>query len=158
MPDIAPPEFRRLLGHFATGVTIITLVRPDGRPAGMTASSLASVSLEPPLVSVCVGSDAEIHPLMAGAERWTVNILADDQEALSRRFAEPDVDRFAGVGYETTARGLVLLTGALAYLECEPYAQHPAGDHTLFLGRVVGGDTNAGSPLLYYRGGYGAPA
>lgn len=158
MPDIAPPEFRRLLGHFATGVTIITLVRPDGRPAGMTASSLASVSLEPPLVSVCVGLDAEIHPLLAGADRWTVNVLADDQEALSRRFAEADGNRFDGIGYATTPGGLVLLAGALAHIECEPYAHYPAGDHTLFLGRVVGGATNAGSPLLYYRGGYGPPA
>lgn len=157
MPDIDPSEFRHLLGHFATGVTIITLARPDGVPAGMTASSLASVSLQPPLVSVCIDRDAEIHPLMLEIDRWTVNILADDQETLSRRFAEPSQDRFAGVGYTTTATGLVLLNGALAHLECEPEARHDAGDHTLFIGRVVGGSAHEGRPLLYYRGGYGSP-
>lgn len=156
MPDLDPPEFRHLLGHFASGVTIITLARADGLPAGMTASSLASASLQPPLVSVCIDRDAEIHPLMLEAERWTVNILADDQEALSRRFAESSQDRFDGVGY-TTAGGLVVLDGTLAHLECEPEAHHDVGDHTMFVGRVVGGSAYGGRPLLYYRGGYGTP-
>lgn len=158
MRGVAPPEFRRLLGHFATGVTVVTLRRPDGRPAGMTASSLASVSLEPPLVSVGVGCDAEIHPLIRVAERWTVNILAHDQETLSRRFAETDIERFDGIGHAITPAGHVVLDGVLAHLECEPFASHSAGDHTLFLGRVVGGATRPGRPLLYYRGGYGPPA
>lgn len=157
MPDIDPPEFRHLLGHFATGVTIITVTRPDGRPAGMTASSLAAVSLQPPLVSVCIDRSAELLPLMHRVERWTVNILADSQEALSRRFAEPNDDRFDGIGYTATPHGLVLLDGTLAHLECEPHAHHEAGDHTLFLGRVVGGAARPGRPLLYYRGGYGSP-
>ncbi len=157
MPDVDPAAFRELLGHFATGVTIVTAVGPDGRPVGMTASSLASVSLDPPLVSLCVDQAADIHPILLEADRWTINILTDRQEALSRRFAEPEHDRFDGVGYATTADGLVLLEGALAHIECERFAQHEAGDHTLFLGRVVGGATHAGKPLLYYRGGYGTP-
>lgn len=157
MPDIAPPEFRRLLGHFATGVTIITTVGADGAPVGMTASSLASVSLHPPLVSVCVDNEADIHPLLLDAPRYAVSILSDEQEALSRRFAEPNGDRFTGVGYTTTPDGLVLLDGALAHIECEAAGHHVAGDHTLFLGRVIGGAAHAGRPLLYYRGGYGAP-
>lgn len=157
MPDIDPPEFRHLLGHFATGVTIITLVHADGRPTGMTASSLASASLQPPLVSVCIDRSAEIHDLMLAAELWTVNILSAEQEALSRRFAEASENRFDGVGYTTTRRGIVVLDGVLAHLECEPEAHHDAGDHTLFLGRVVGGAARDGRPLLYYRGGYGPP-
>ena len=157
MPDIDPSEFRHLVGHFATGVTIITVTRPDGRPAGMTASSLASVSLHPPLVSVCIDRAAELHPRMLEVDRWTVNILAENQEALSRRFAEPNGDRFDGIGYTATPHGLVLLDGALAHIECEPEAHYEAGDHTLFLGRVVGGTAHHGKPLLYYRGGYGAP-
>lgn len=158
MRDIDPPEFRHLLGHFATGVTIITLTAPDGQLAGMTASSLASVSLRPPLVSVCIDRSAEIHPLMLEADRWIVNILSEHQEALSRRFAEPHTDRFDGVGYTTSAGGLVLLDGALAHLECVPEARHDAGDHTLFIGRVTGGAAHQGRPLLYYRGGYGSPS
>ena len=157
MRDIDPPEFRHLLGHFATGVTIITLTGRDGQLAGMTASSLASVSLQPPLVSVCIDRTAEIHPLMLDADRWMVNVLSEHQEALSRRFAEPSSDRFDGVGYTASPGGLVLIDGALAHLECVPEAHHEAGDHTLFIGRVVGGTAHPGRPLLYYRGGYGPP-
>lgn len=158
LPDVDAPQFRHLLGHFATGVTIVTVTGDDGRPIGMTASSLASVSLHPPLLSVCVAHEAELHDPLAAADRWAVNILSDGQEALSRRFAEPTENRFDGVGYATSPNGLVLLEGALAHIECESEAQHPAGDHTIFIGRVVGGSTYPGRPLLYYRGGYGTPA
>lgn len=154
MPPVDPPEFRQLLGRFATGVTIVTAVRPDGRPIGMTASSLASVSLQPPLVSLCIDREAEIHEVLRSAPRWAINILAADQEALSRRFAAPNDDRFDGIGYDTTSTGLVLLDGTLAHIECVPEAFHPAGDHTIVVGRVTGGRTHPRLPLLYYRGGY----
>jgi flavin reductase (DIM6/NTAB) family NADH-FMN oxidoreductase RutF len=158
LPDVDPAQFRQLLGHFATGVTIVTVTAPDGRPLGMTANSLASVSLQPPLVLVCVDRTTEMHPVLLAAERWAVNILRDDQEALSRRFAAPDDNRFDGVGYTVTPDGAVVLDGTIAHIECEPEAHHDAGDHTIFVGRVVGGATRPGRPLLYYRGGYGAPA
>ena len=143
------------MGRFATGVTVLTVNGPDGRPLGMTASSLASVSLVPPLVSVCVDHQAELHDAILAAPIFVVNILESGQEALSRRFADKYEDRFEGVGYHRSPEGLVLLDGALAHLECDRAASYPAGDHTITIGRVIGGATGEGRPLLYYRGGYG---
>jgi flavin reductase (DIM6/NTAB) family NADH-FMN oxidoreductase RutF len=120
----------------------------------MTASSLASVSLHPPLVSVCIDHTADLHDTIAASERFVVNILESGQEALSRRFADQHEDRFEGVGYHRSPEGLVLLDGALAHIECERHATYPGGDHTIILGRVIGGGTADGRPLLYYRGGY----
>jgi flavin reductase (DIM6/NTAB) family NADH-FMN oxidoreductase RutF len=122
----------------------------------MTASSLASVSLEPPLVSVCVDHTADLHDLIVAAPDFVVNILESDQEELSRRFADPHEDRFAGVGYHTGPDGQVRLDGALAHIDCERFATYPGGDHTIVIGRVIGGATHGGHPLLYYRGGYAA--
>ena len=151
-----PAQFRQLLGRFATGVTIITVQGEGGVPRGMTASSLASVSLHPPLVSVCIDHEAELHDAILAAPVFVVNILESAQEALSRRFADQHEDRFDGVGYHRSPEGLVLLDGALAHIECERYAIHPGGDHSIVLGRVIGGSTGDGHPLLYYRGGYAA--
>jgi flavin reductase (DIM6/NTAB) family NADH-FMN oxidoreductase RutF len=134
----------------------VTVARPDGRPAGMTASSLASVSLQPPLVSVCIDHEADLHQLIVSAPEFVVNVLESEQEALSRRFADPMEDRFDGVGYHRSPEGLVLLDDVLAHIECERHALLPGGDHTIVLGRVIGGNTGDGRPLLYYRGGYAA--
>ena len=122
----------------------------------MTASSLASVSLQPPLVSVCVDHTAELHDLIVAAPEFVVNILASGQEELARRFADKHDDRFDGVGYHVDPEGQVLLDGALAHIECERFAVYPGGDHTIIVGKVVGGNTRDGHPLLYYRGGYAA--
>jgi 3-hydroxy-9,10-secoandrosta-1,3,5(10)-triene-9,17-dione monooxygenase reductase component len=153
---VDPARFRQLLGRFATGVTVLTVRDGAGQPAGMTASSLASVSLEPPLVSVCVDHTAELHDLIVAAPEFVVNVLEGGQEELSRRFADKHDDRFAGVGYHLGPEGQVRLDGALAHIECERFAIYPTGDHTIVIGRVIGGDTHDGHPLLYYRGGYAA--
>jgi flavin reductase (DIM6/NTAB) family NADH-FMN oxidoreductase RutF len=155
-PDVDPSQFRQLLGRFATGVTILTVTTSDGRPLGMTANTLASVSLRPPLISVCVDRAAEMHDAILQAREFAVNILSSPQEALARRFADQHEDRFDGVGYTLSPEGLVLLEGALAHLECERRAEYPAGDHTIVVARVIGGATADGRPLLYYRGGYAA--
>ena len=144
------------MGRFATGVTVLTVSGSGDCPLGMTASSLASVSLVPPLVSVCVDHMAELHDAIVAASVFVVNILASHQETLSRRFADRHEDRFEGVGYHRSPEGLVLLDGALAHIECDRFASYPAGDHTIILGRVIGGNTADGHPLLYYRGGYGS--
>ncbi|MEO6057896.1 MAG: flavin reductase family protein [Gemmatimonadales bacterium] len=144
------------MGHFATGVTILTVPGAGGRPAGMTASSLASVSLEPPLLSVCVDHTAELHDLIVAAPEFVVNVLESGQEELSRRFADRHDDRFEGIGYHTGPEGQVFLDGALTHIECARFATHAGGDHTIVIGRVVGGHTGEGHPLLYYRGGYAA--
>ncbi len=156
--DVDSAQFRQLCGHFATGVVVITAVGPDGQPAGMTANSFASVSLQPPLVSVNVDHGADFHPVMLQAEGFVFNILEIHQEALSRRFAANLPRRFDGVGYRQDERGFVLLDGAMARIHCVPHSRFEAGDHTIFVGRVVGGGvTPGGKPLLYYRGGYVTP-
>jgi len=152
---VDPAHFRELMGRFATGVTVLTVNSPGDRPLGMTASSLASVSLVPPLVSVCVDHQAELHDTIVAAPVFVVNILESRQEALSRRFADRHEDRFEGVGYHRSPEGLVLLDGALAHIECDRFASFPGGDHTIIIGRVIGGSAGEGRPLLYYRGGYG---
>ena len=149
-------QFRQLLGRFATGVSIITVTAPDGRLLGMTANSLASVSLYPPLISVCVDREAEMHTAILAVDQFVVNVLSSSQETLARRFADKHEDRFEGIGYHISPDGLVLLGGALAHIECQRYAEFPGGDHTIVVGRVMGGTTSKGRPLLYYRGGYAA--
>ena len=149
-------QFRECLGRFATGVTIVTVERSDGRPVGMTANSVASVSLEPPLLSVCVDRQAELHDLILASPGFAVNVLESGQEALARRFADPHEDRFEGIGYHSGPRGEILLGGAIAYIGCQRYAQYPGGDHTIVVGLVTSGSTAEGRPLLYYRGGYAA--
>jgi flavin reductase (DIM6/NTAB) family NADH-FMN oxidoreductase RutF len=135
---------------------VLTVVTPEGRLLGMTANSLSSVSLYPPLISVCVDHEAEMHAAILRVKLFAVNVLSSSQETLARRFADKHEDRFDGVGYHLTPDGLVLLGGALAHIECQRYAEYPGGDHTIVLGRVVGGSTSKGRPLLYYRGGYAA--
>ena len=144
------------MGRFATGVTILTVNGTGDRPLGMTASSLASVSLVPPLVSVCVDHEAELHDTILASQIFVVNVLEGHQESLSRRFADRHEDRFDGIGYHRSPEGLVLLDGALAHIECDRFATYPGGDHTIVIGRVIGGTIGDGRPLLYYRGGYGA--
>ncbi len=151
---IGPDEFRRLLGHFASGVTIVTTSDADARPTGLTVSAFASLSLDPPLVLVCVAHKSQSYPALRDGGRFAVNVLGTGQEALSRRFATTRLDKFDAVPYRLSGRGLPLLEGALAWLECATVAAHDEGDHTIFVGRVEGGEAGAGQPLLYYRGQY----
>lgn len=156
-PDIDGAEFRQLLGRFATGITVLTTRDHSGHPVGMTASSLASVSVAPPLVSVCVDVTADMHRALSSSGDFVINILAADQVELSHRFARvPAERRFEGIAWRETEDGLIVLAGALAHLECDRFADFPLGDHTLFVGRVTGGAAAEGEPLLYFRGGYGS--
>ena len=154
MPGVDPAQFRQLLGRFATGVTVLTTRDPAGRPVGMTASSVASVSLNPPLVLVSVDQKNDMYPALQAAQRFVLNVLAADQEALSRRFAEEHPNRFDGVGYQQSKHGIPVLDGVLASIECEKQAEVPGGDHSVFFGIVTGGSVSDRRPLLYYRGGY----
>jgi flavin reductase (DIM6/NTAB) family NADH-FMN oxidoreductase RutF len=147
--------FRSVLGRFASGVTIVTVRDGDGRDHGMTVSAFSSVSLVPPLVLVCIEQTATTHDPLLASPHFAVNILAADQEPLSRRFASDDEEkRFDGVGYTRGITGAVLLDDVLAYLECERVGEHPAGDHTIIVGEVQAAVANPDRPLLYYRGGY----
>ena len=158
MADVDPARFRQLLGRFATGVAVITANDAEGNPAGMTANSLVSVSLHPPLISICIDHTADMHQTLRQAGRFTVNILASGQEAISRRFAEQGTRRFEGIGFARSEQGAIVLDGVLAHIECERVAEYPTGDHSIYVGRVVGGGTSDGEPLLYYRGGYAGMA
>jgi 4-hydroxyphenylacetate 3-hydroxylase, reductase component len=154
MSGVDPAQFRQLLGRFATGVTVVTTRDPAGRPVGMTASSVASVSLEPPLVLVSVDRKNDMYPALQAAKRFVLNVLAADQEAISRRFAAEHPNRFDGIGYRESKHGIPLLEGVLASIECEKQGDAPGGDHTVFFGLVTGGTVSDRRPLLYYRGGY----
>jgi len=151
-------ELRRVMGHFATGVTIITTVSKSGAPFGLTANAFTSVSLNPPLLLVAVDKKAESYPHFEESKVFTVNILSDEQETLSRKFAVSGGDKFQGVAYQMGANGVPILDGALAYLECKLYAVYDGGDHTLFLGEIEEARTREIKPLIFYRGGYRALA
>jgi flavin reductase (DIM6/NTAB) family NADH-FMN oxidoreductase RutF len=154
VPPAKPTQFRQLLSRFATGITVLTACDAEGRPAGMTASAVSSVSLEPPLLLVCVGHQAEFLKVIRVAPRFAVNVLAAEQEHLSRRFAVPGAEQFAGVPHHAGPGGLPLLDGVVAHVLCERWGQHDAGDHTVFFGLVTGGETFDRSPLVYFRSGY----
>lgn len=156
MTAVDPPLFRQLLGRFATGVAILTARDAREHPIGMTANSLASVSLVPPLISVCVDRTAAIYDTIITTAHFAVNVLSEQQEELSRRFAGPHEGRFDGVGYRLSEHGLVLLDGVVGHIECAREAVYEAGDHVIVVGRVLGGAAGEGRPLLYYRGGYAA--
>jgi len=135
-------------------VAIVTCQDSDG-PAGLTTNAVTSLSLDPPLVLVCFDNASRTLPIVREAGRFAVNILAAEQEALSRRFAAADsTRRFDGIGYRRAESGVILLDDALAHLECRMFANHPAGDHTIFVGEVERATARSARPLLYYRGGY----
>jgi 3-hydroxy-9,10-secoandrosta-1,3,5(10)-triene-9,17-dione monooxygenase reductase component len=160
----APPDspfddarFRQVLGHFGTGVAVITAVH-EHVPLGFTAQSFTSVSLHPPLVGVCPSRLSLTWPKMEAGGAFCANVLASDQEALARVFAARSANRFAGVSWApSAATASPVLAGALAWVDCLVHAVHEAGDHLIVVGRVVGlGHDEAGrAPLLFYRGGYG---
>src|SRR2546430_1683198 len=130
MSGVDPAQFRQLLGRFATGVTVVTTRNPAGRPVGMTASSVASVSLAPPLVLVSVDQKNDLHPALRAAQRFVLNVLASDQEAVPRRFAEEHPNRFDGIGYPETKHRIPVLQGGLPSIGREQQAGGPGGGPT----------------------------
>jgi flavin reductase (DIM6/NTAB) family NADH-FMN oxidoreductase RutF len=156
--SVTADQFRAGLGRFATGVTVVTLRTPQDDVHGMTANAFSSVSLEPLQVLVCVERASHTHPLLAGASKFGINILSEQQQEISEFFARVEKDRAsaerAGARFSFTASGTPLLEGCLATLECRLIAAHDSGDHTIFIGEVENLRTAEGSPLLYYRGRY----
>ena len=154
---IDPSHFRRVMGHFAAGVAVVTTLRDDGRPAGLTVSAVASVSLEPTLVLVCVDRASESHRSVSGSGVFAVNVLEEGEgETLARRFGTSNSDdKFTGVAFHAERTGAPVLDASLAWLDCRVQGAHEAGDHTIFVGEVEAAETREGTPLVYYRGGYG---
>jgi flavin reductase (DIM6/NTAB) family NADH-FMN oxidoreductase RutF/pimeloyl-ACP methyl ester carboxylesterase len=147
--------FRDALGCFATGVTIITAMAPDGKPVGLTANSFTSVSLDPPLLLVCVANNAGSAPVLKNAERFAVNVLQIGQQPTSNRFAGKGEDRFANTPWEVGEFGTPVLTGSLSSFECARDAVHDGGDHFILVGRVLKAMFEPRrDPLLYFRGKY----
>ena len=151
---VTPDEFRAALGHFATGVTILTARDTKGVDHGMTVNSFTSVSLTPPLILACIANDADMHAVLRNATSFAINVLASDQEAWSRRFSDDRDDRFEGIPFTRNANGVILISGALAHVECRRTSWQEAGDHGICIGEVERSSVAAGEPLLYYRGAY----
>lgn len=150
-------DFRRTMGCFATGITVVSTVDAEGRPVGVTINSFSSVSLDPPLVSFCLVHSARSLPAFREAGKFAVNVLAEDQQALSEGFAvSPSLPWNETTWHAGPATGCPLLAGCLATMECELDHEAEGGDHTVLLGRVVKLEhTETGRPLLYFRGRYG---
>ena len=154
MTPIASEEFRRVLGHFPTGVTVITAYGEDG-PVGMTANSFTAVSLDPPLVLVCPGRSSTTWPRIRAARRFCANVLAHGQADICRRFAQPSEDRFAGIGWHDRATGPAL-DEAVAWIDCEIDAEHGAGDHEIVVAEVDAiASAETAEPLVFLRGRFG---
>lgn len=155
-PAIDGARFRQVLGHFPTGVTVITAATADG-PVGLAVGSFFSVSLDPPLVAFCAAKSSTSYPKIAGAGRFVVNVLAEDQEDVSRVFAASGTDKFAGLGHKPSpVTGSPVLSGVLAWIDCDAEAVHEAGDHWIVVGRVLELEVgHEGKPLIFFRGGYG---
>jgi 3-hydroxy-9,10-secoandrosta-1,3,5(10)-triene-9,17-dione monooxygenase reductase component len=154
---IAPREFRRVLGHFLTGVVVVATM--DGtEPVGLTVGSFFSVSLDPPLVGFCASRSSSTWPVIKQARRFCVNVLAADQEAVSRKFAGTGTNKFEGIAWTLSHLGCPKLDNVLAWIECEIDMIHDAGDHEICVGRVVTlGDGRRWPPLPFFRGGHQIP-
>lgn len=152
----AAPEMRRVLGHFCTGIAVITAHNGE-RPVGFTCQSVTSVSLEPPYISFCPSSTSTTWPMIREVGTLCVNILAAEQKNVCAQFATRGNDKFAGIEWSPGANGAPALHGTLASVEADVEFEHAAGDHTIVVARVTGlwADEQR-LPLLFYRGGYGA--
>lgn len=149
-----PKDFRRALGMFGTGVTIVTTRSANGEPVGITANSFNSVSLEPPMVLWSLAKNARSLPVFQSARTWNVHILSNEQESLSNRFARAGEDKFAGLALDSQEHHAPLLQDCSARFKCRTAFQYDGGDHIIFVGEVTDYDANPHPPLLYVTGGY----
>jgi flavin reductase (DIM6/NTAB) family NADH-FMN oxidoreductase RutF len=158
LTSISPALFRRVMGSFPTGITVLTVEREPGQVHGMTANSFTSVSLEPLLILVCIDHNARLLSYLKEHLRFGVNILDETQQPLSEHFAKPQLDAAEaarlGIQFRWTESGIPLLQEGLAHLGCNVVAEHAAGDHAIFVAEVESLEVNEGHPLLYFRGKY----
>jgi 3-hydroxy-9,10-secoandrosta-1,3,5(10)-triene-9,17-dione monooxygenase reductase component len=152
--SISREEFRAALGLFASGVTVVTTVDKEGRWHGITVSAFCSVSLEPPLILVCIDKTTGSHPAFEIDGAFVVNVLREGQADLSDHFASRVADKFDGIPYTKTDDGIPVLENALVNLECRLVYAHEGGDHTIFVGKIEKSKVVAGEPLIYFHGNY----
>ncbi len=152
---IEPLSFRKALGHYASGITVITSYI-DGEPIGFTCQSFYSVSMSPQLVSFSVMSSSASYPKIRQAGRFAVNILSDEQVKISNQFARQGTNKWHGVYWQESPLGNPIIVGSLHWIDCEIYAEHAAGDHLIVVGEVKALNLKeaASQPLLYYKGQY----
>jgi 3-hydroxy-9,10-secoandrosta-1,3,5(10)-triene-9,17-dione monooxygenase reductase component len=153
-PAFDSAHFRQVLGHFPTGVCVVTAI-VDHQPVGVAIGSFFSISLDPPLVGFCAGKGSSTWPKLKEAGKFCVNILSADQESVSRVFASKDADKFEGMAWDHSPLGSPRLGDTLAWIDCELEAVHDAGDHEIAVGAVHDlGVADEGHPLVFFRGGY----
>ncbi len=156
--EIDPGHFRSVLAHLPTGVTVITAYGEDGAAVGMAANSVTSVSLDPPLILFCPAKSSTTWPTIRAASGFCVNVMAGHHEEVTRRFAAKGIDRWAGLEYTERPTGPAL-DDAVAWIECRPYDEHDAGDHTIVVARVVAIEAASradAEALIFFRGSYGS--
>jgi flavin reductase (DIM6/NTAB) family NADH-FMN oxidoreductase RutF len=151
---ISKDEFRAALGRFASGVTAVTARDADGRLHGITVSAFCSVSLDPPLILICIDKNTGSHRALTQTDSFVVNILSEDQQYVSDRFASYLPDKFETLEYSLGFDDLPVLEGALANLECRLVSSHDNGDHTIFVGQIERATINDGKPIIYFHGNY----
>jgi flavin reductase (DIM6/NTAB) family NADH-FMN oxidoreductase RutF len=157
-PVVDPRAMRDVLGHFASGVTVVTAMGTDG-PIGFTCQSFSSLSLDPPLVAFAPARTSTTWPRLREAGRFCVNVLAEDQSGLSQAFARSGTDKYAGVSWAPSPHGSPMLEGVVAWIDSELWAEYDGGDHTIVVARVLDlGADAARSPLVFHRGAYGIQA
>lgn len=156
MTSIAPAHFREALGHYASGITVISSL-VDGHPVGFTCQSFHSVSMSPPLVSFSVMASSASYPKIRQAGSFAVNILSADQINVSNKFAQRGLDKWQDTDWQTSALGNPFIAGCLYWIDCDIYAEHVAGDHLIVIGHVKqfhSLQTTAAQPLIYFKGQY----
>lgn len=153
MSAFIPEDYRAALGQFATGVTIVTAVDPQGQLIGLTANSFNSVSLEPPLVLWSLSKHSRSLPGLRSAAAYAINVLASEQRVLAERFAKRGIDRFEGVSWRPGLSGAPLIDGAVATFECAQHHHHDEGDHLIFVGKVTHFQRRVGARPLLFHGG-----
>ena len=150
-----PKELRRVMGHFATGVAVITTKDIQGVPYGLTANAFMSLSLDPPLALISVDKTAQCYGCFDASKVFAVNFLSDEQEGISRRFATKGIDKFAGLEWHEGSNGAAILAGVIGYVECRLKETHDGGDHTIIVGEIVSASAGgSGRPLLFFQGKY----
>ena len=151
---IDPRELRNVMGHFATGVTIITTKDVSGKPFGLTANAFSSLSLDPPLVLICVDKKVDCYACFDQSKVFVVNILSEGQDQLSTRFATKGIEKFEGVAVRQGNLGVPLLEGAVAHIECTLTSAYEGGDHTIYIGEIQSVAASGDRPLLFFKGKY----
>lgn len=147
-------ELRNVMGNFATGVTIITTKNAAGKPFGLTANAFSSLSLDPPLLLICVDKKVDCYACFDESKVFGVNFLSEGQDQLSNRFATKGIEKFEGVSYKLGELGVALLDDALAHIECKVANAYEGGDHTIYVGEIQSATVLSDRPLLFFRGKY----